>query len=349
VLQLGLAAGFVRQGGLMGVQARSVVLAHVTDAHVAPRGKRGAALKDLSLAIFDDLVEQVAERFVDCTLFGGDNIENNGNGEEDLEAFAASVRKLDRFVCTVGNHEAEAPLAGFVTKERFAAVMTGHGITRERLSFSESIGGNVRLIGIDTTLVGTSGGYVSPTVMRFLASELNRAEEEHIVVLGHHLLHRSWEPHSLQSWDKDYLVGNRDAVTALLASHPRVRAYLCGHHHASRIQRIASRGSSGGFYHILTASPVAYPHSGRILRFEEDGIHVETLAPRIPNLMEDGREAILTGRKAERFGALGSQRTFLQYIAGRTSDNEIVLPYEHAPVSILPVHAGAGERRRAAL
>lgn len=332
----------------MGIaEARGVALAHITDAHVAPSGRRSAALKDRSLEIFADLVEQVSERGVDCSLFGGDNIDNHGDGDRDLEAFIDTASRLDRWVCVVGNHEAEAPLLGQISKERFAARAQGHGIGRDRLSFSESIG-NLRLIGIDTTLVGTAGGYVSPKMMRFLASELANANEEHIVVLGHHLLYRSWEPHYLQAWDKDYLVANREAVITLLASYPRVRAYLCGHHHASRIQRVASRGQSGGFYHILTASPVSFPHAGRILRFERDGIHVESIRPRAAGILEEGREAVMTGRKAQRYGALGSQRTFLQYVAGRGVDNDVVLPYAHGPVSILPRSVEV-ERRQAAI
>src|SRR5438105_3648364 len=136
----------------MGVaEGRTVVLAHVTDAHVAPKGRRNAALKDKSLPIFQDLVDQIVERNVDCTLFGGDNIDNHGNGEEDLEAFVESASRLDRYVCIVGNHEAETPLPGTVSKDRFAQALSGHGITRERLYFSEAVE-SVRLIGIDTTL-----------------------------------------------------------------------------------------------------------------------------------------------------------------------------------------------------
>jgi 3',5'-cyclic AMP phosphodiesterase CpdA len=310
-------------------------------------GKRNAALKDQSVAIFEDLVDQIRARRADLTLFGGDNIDNHGHGEDDLKAFLRIAEQLDEWVCIVGNHEAEAPLPGQISKESFAEAVAGHGIRPGQLCFSNAID-NVRVIGIDTTLVGTSGGYVSPAMMRYLASELNRAEEEHIVVLGHHLLYRAWEPHSLQSWDKDYLVGNRDALIALLASHPRVRAYLCGHHHASRIQRIAARGSSGGFYHILTASPVSFPHTARVLSFERDGIHVATLRPRIDGLIEEGRAAILTGRKAQRYGSLGARRSFLQYVAGRTNDNDIVLPYEHAPVSVKP-ELLRSERRQATL
>lgn len=334
----------------MGVgEVKNVLLAHITDAHVAVRGRRGATLKDQSLPIFEDIVGQVQAAGADLTLFGGDNIDNNGTGEADLDAFVQVAGQLPDYVCIVGNHEAEAPLPGQVSKDRFAARVEGHGIAPGQLSFSKSAG-NVRVIGIDTTLVGTSGGYVSPATMRFLAAELNRAEEEHIVILGHHLLHRAWEPHFLQAWDKDYLVANREAVIALLASHPRVHAYLCGHHHASRIQRIASRGNAGGFYHILTASPVSYPHSARLLKFSERGIQVTSVRPRNAELIEEGKAAILTGRKAQRFGALGSRRSFLHYLAGRASDNDIMLPYEHAPVSAIPHAAGAdAERLQAAI
>lgn len=322
---------------------RGVVLAHVTDAHVTRHGRRTAALKDESVAIFEDLVDQLRERRADVTLFGGDNIDNRGDGERDLDAFLAVAGDLERWLCTVGNHEAVAPRPGHIGKLEFAARVAGHGLTRERLAFSEAVG-DVRMIGIDTTLVGTAGGFVSPAMMTFLATELRRAEEAHIVVLGHHLLHRSWEPLNFHAWDKEYLVANREAVTALLASEPRVRAYLCGHHHASRIQRIAARGQSGGFYHILTSSPVSYPCSARLLRFEATGIHVEAIRPRRPELIEAARAAVMTGRKAQRYEALGAERSFLQYVGGRNSDNEIVLPYDRAPASTLARPADTDRR-----
>lgn len=314
------------------VVARDVTLAHITDAHVAPRGRPTATLKHLSVPVMEDLVDQVAALGADCTLFGGDNIDNRVDGREDLETFAAMAERLPRFLCTVGNHEAGSRKLGRVTKMDFAERLAGRGIEPGRFNFSEAVG-NVRVIGIDTTLEGTAGGHVSPRTMEFLAAELRRAEEDHVVVLGHHLLHRAWEPHFLQSWDDEYLVANRHDVIALLASCSKVRAYLCGHHHASRIQRIAARGHSGGFYHVLTSSPVAFPHRARLLRFAADGIHVSSLVPRIPGLVEEGRAAVLTGRKARRYAILGTRRDFLHYVSGRTSDNDVVLPYDQAPKS----------------
>lgn len=333
----------------MSSESRGVVLAHVTDAHVTRSGRRTAALKDEAVTIFEDVVDQLREKNVELTLFGGDNIDNRGDGERDLDAFFAVARDLERFVCVHGNHEAVAGRPGYVSKHEFAARMTGHGLAKDRFVFSEAAG-DVRVIGIDTTLIGSPGGFVAPSTMSFLAQELRRAEEAHIVVLGHHLLHRSWEPLTYHAWDKEYLVANRDAVTALLASQPRVRAYLCGHHHASRIQRIAARGQSGGFYQILTSSPVSYPHSARLLRFERDALHVEAIRPRRPELIDAGREAVKSGRKSQRFESLGSERSFLQYVAGRTSDNEVVLPYDRAPTSTVSSRPTAdSDRRRDAL
>jgi 3',5'-cyclic AMP phosphodiesterase CpdA len=315
-----------------GPQRRVTSLAHITDAHVAPRGRRTAALKDRSVEILDDLIDQILPSGVDAALFGGDNIENDGDGDNDLRAFLSAADRFDRWVAIVGNHEAESPIpgSGRISKEQFAERVAGHGIGPGRLCFSEAIH-NVRLIGIDTTLIGTQGGYVTEATMSFLARELRNADEEHVVVLGHHLLAAPWAPYRLDTWDADYLVKNREAVISLLATCPKVRAYLCGHHHASRIHRIAGRGQSRGFYHILTPSTVSYPHGARVLRFYEDHLEIETVRPRLTGVMEEGLQAVLGGRKARRFGKLGAVRSFSDYVGGRATDNDCILPYDAAP------------------
>lgn len=304
-------------------------IAHITDAHVALHGRPTATLKHRSCAVLADLVDQCRERGVDFTLFGGDNIDNRGHGEADLEAFLELAGRLDGWACILGNHE--APRSGGVSKERCSWAFGGHGVSPGRSSFSVGLG-LVRLIGIDTVLTGTPGGYVSPATMRFLAEEIRAAPEPHVVVMGHHPLYRVWEPLQLESWDREYLVANRRDVIALLSSAPRVRAYLCGHHHASRIQRIGGRVKSTGFYHILTASPVAYPHQARAITFDADGIWIEPMTPRIPGLIEEGAAAVLTGRKAQRYGLLNAGRPFLEYLSGREKDNRVFLPY-HLPTT----------------
>jgi 3',5'-cyclic AMP phosphodiesterase CpdA len=331
-----------------GRQQTGTVIAHITDTHVSPNGRRTAVLKDKSVEIVDDLISQLIDLGVEAALFGGDNIDNQGDGERDLDAFVDLASRFDRWLCIAGNHEAVNVQKGgtLVSKERFAARVEGHGIGLGRYSFSDVVG-DVRVIGIDTTLTGTPGGYVSPRTMDFLARELRMAEEEHIVVLGHHLLAAPWAPYRLDVWDSEYLVYNRDAVISLLSTCPRVRAYLCGHHHASRIHRIAGRGDSSGFYHILTPSPVAYPHAARLISFEKDALIVQSVRPRIEGVIEAGLEAVKGGRKAQRFGTLGSARSFHDYVAGRASDNDAILPYDAKPMTLRPQNGG--ERRTSVL
>ncbi|MBI4818975.1 MAG: metallophosphoesterase [Deltaproteobacteria bacterium] len=306
-------------------EAALTILAHITDAHVAPRGRRNAVLKDRSVEILADVIDQVRESGAHATLFGGDNIDNRGDGARDIEEFTRLAHGGPDWLCVVGNHEA-ADGHGFLGKDEFARRVSGHGIRPGRFHFSEGIG-DVRVLGIDTTLVGSHGGHVSDETLAFLARELHATTEPHVVVLGHHLLAAPWAPYRFDPWSNEYLVSNRDAVIGLLASFSRVRAYLCGHHHASRIQRIAGRGEGGGFWHVLTASPVAYPHSSRLLRFESDAMIVTSLRPRLDRVTEEGLAAVMSGRKARRYSSLGSSRSFLDYVAGSPQDNDVILPF----------------------
>ncbi len=309
---------------------RPRILAHITDAHVAPHGRSTTVLKERSVALLDDLVDQLLERGVDCVMFGGDNIDNRGHGEADLDAFMKIAERLPDWVCILGNHEVAHKKVGRLSAKDFAARVDGHGIGPRKPDFVHSVG-NVRIVGIDTTLLGSPGGYVSPPTMEFLQRALHEGDEEHVVVLGHHLLHPAWEPLRLESWDKEYLISNREHVAALLGSCGRLRAYLCGHHHAPSIRRIQSRGFSGGFYQVLSGSPSAFPHRVRVMTFHESGIEVESLRPRLDGLIDQGQEAVLLGRKAKRFATMGASGEFLNYVGGRPSDNDVFLPYDQAP------------------
>ena len=304
-----------------------VRLAHITDAHVTLEGSRTATLKDLSVPVFTDLVSQARERGVDLSLFGGDNIDNHRPELDDLGVFLQIAKNGTPFAAVLGNHEARLR-RGCLSKHRITEALALTGSPHPDYCFSRAVK-NVRVIGIDSTLVGSVGGYFSDSVMRFLARELRAAEEDHIVVLGHHLIERAWAPHWLDSWDREYLVSNREEVISLLATNPRVRAYLCGHHHASRICRVASRGRSGGFYQIVTSSPVAFPHTARLIEVCADGLRIAPLVPRVARLHAEGKKAVLTGRKAQRYRVFGDEEAFLGYLAGNERDNDVFLPHHH--------------------
>lgn len=301
----------------MGNRTDSFSIAHITDAHVAPFGKANATLKHLSLAIFEDLVEQCRER-ADLVLFGGDNIDNRGHGEADLEAFMDLASRLDTWRVIPGNHE--APREGVMTKDRFVWAVSGHGPRPGQTDWSEGFG-SVRVIGLDTVRVGRPGGWVSKGTLKFLAKEVRQAPEPHVIVLGHHPIVRPWAPHRLAVWDEEYLVANHDAVRRVLTGSAKVRAYLCGHHHACRVQSVG-RPPETGFHQLMTAAPVSFPHAARILHVRDDGIAYEPLMPRLEGLRDMGARAVQTGRKAARYPQLGAPRPFLAYLEGKATDRE---------------------------
>ena len=305
--------------------SEAIQIAHVTDAHATVSGRPTTVLKHRSAEILEDVVEQIRQRAPDCVLFGGDNIDNRGSGELDLEAFADLTTDLRRWLCVPGNHEASVAKPGRITKAQFQRRFASNGIGPDAPGFVHTIG-DVRVIGLDTTLVGAPGGLVPPDGLAFLRDALKAATERHILVLGHHLLVPCWAPYPFEKWTQDYLIQNAQEVLALLADHPRVRAYLCGHHHAHKITPVTQAGRFS-FHQVMTGSPVAFPHAARVLTFEAEGLRIETLRPRDPSIVDEGRQAVLKGRKAVRFAELGASDQFLGYLEGSLTDNDVVLSY----------------------
>ena len=239
------------------------------------------------------------------------------------------MARVPEWRCVPGNHEATGPKPGRITKPQFQREVGDRGVPPDAPGFSCRVG-DVRLIGLDTTLVGAAGGLVPPDGIAFLAEALRDASEPHIVVLGHHLLVPCWAPYRFDTWSQDYLIRNNREVATLLSAHPRVRAYLCGHHHAHRITPVSGYGDAP-FYQVLTGSPVAFPHTARVLTFHADGLEVETIRPRTADIVDEGRQAVLLGRKAARFAELGASDAFLGYLEGSAADNDILLPYDLRP------------------
>lgn len=314
----------------------SVKIAHITDVHISAEGRRTAVLKDRAAEILTDVLAQINEHEVDLTVFGGDNIDNRDGGRADLDLFLETTSHLDNWRCILGNHEAKGESNKYpsaLTQEAFLQAVAGHGIGPGQTSFSESLG-NVRLIALNTTVPGHHGGKVDNETFEFLKTELANASEEHIIIFGHHLLTQTWAPAHIEIWDQEYLIENAREVRELLLSYPNVRAYLCGHHHASHISFVAGNERENGFYHILTPSLSAFPHGARILTVTDESLIVETVEPRLEGLLEEGWSAVLGGRKIQRFETLNHPRSFKEYVGGSESDRNVCLPIERKPSSV---------------
>ena len=89
--------------------------------------------------------------------------------------------------------------------------------------------GEVRLIGLDTTIEGRHDGELCATRLEWLDAELTAAPEQPTVIAMHH------PPFETGIWwmDAGALRTGGDAMQAVVGRHPQVRRVLCGHHHRS--------------------------------------------------------------------------------------------------------------------
>jgi hypothetical protein len=146
--------------------------------------------------------------------------------------------------------------------EILAALRDAHGVSPRAaapggplLDYHFDIGQQLRVIVLDLVRRGGgSGGIVQPGQLDWLARELAAAGERWLIVASHQPLASS---------------AGGDALLALLDSHPRTLAALCGHTHRNQIVPRASAG--GGYWLISTASLIDFPQQARALRIRQAG------------------------------------------------------------------------------
>jgi hypothetical protein len=131
--------------------------------------------------------------------------------------------------------------------------------TRSSLDYAADVGGDLRLIVLDLARRGGgSGGLVRPDQPGWLASRLDEAGAQHVIVVSHQPLAGS---------------EGGEALLALLDDHPRVIAALAGHTHRNSIE------PRGHYWLINTASLIDYPQQARalrILRTAGGGVAIQT-------------------------------------------------------------------------
>jgi hypothetical protein len=123
----------------------------------------------------------------------------------------------------------------------------------ERLDYSVDIGERLRVIVLDLARRDAgSDGLVTQATLDFLASELARAGERHLIVACHQPLE---------------LTMGGGAVFTMLDADPRVIAVMAGHTHRNEIR--PRRAPAGGYWLVTTASVVDFPQQWRALRLVE--------------------------------------------------------------------------------
>ncbi|MCS6781737.1 MAG: 3',5'-cyclic-AMP phosphodiesterase [Gloeomargarita sp. SKYBB_i_bin120] len=163
------------------------------------------------------VVAQVVVYDPDLVLLTGDLSQ-----DESDASYERLVAALQLLSCPIywlaGNHDAANPLERILT--------TGGLCPDKRFQ-----AGGWYFALLDSTLPGEVGGFLSPTVLAELATDLAQHPEPTLIAL-HHPLFPVGSP-----WLDDSRVRNPEALWSVLDAHPQVRVVLCGHVHQEHTWR----------------------------------------------------------------------------------------------------------------
>jgi len=202
---------------------KPVLLAQLSDLHLGAdwEGVDPAPRLEQTIAAVRALPNPVDAVVVtgDLTADGGE--EDSLHARRLLDAFEVPVHVL------AGNHDLRASL-------RRAFELPGEG--DEPIDYSVEVG-ELRLVVLDSTVPGEDRGALSAEQLRWLDEELGKAPERPTLLAMHHPPLAT----GLPEWDEINLVApEREALAAVVARHPQLRAIVGGHLH-----RIAAAALAG--------------------------------------------------------------------------------------------------------
>lgn len=203
--------------------ARPFLLAQLSDLHIGATGEEADPLARL-----DAVVEAVLAlpNPVDAVLVSGDL-----SDDASEESYRLARSALDRFECPVhvlpGNHDDRARL-----REAFGLPGTG----AQPINYSAETG-PLRLILLDSNVPGQDPGRFGPRDLAWLDETLGEEPERPTLLALHHTPLST----GLPGWDAINLdPAEIEALGAVVARHPQLRAIVGGHLH-----RIATASLAG--------------------------------------------------------------------------------------------------------
>ncbi|WP_168203448.1 metallophosphoesterase family protein [Oceanispirochaeta crateris] len=212
---------------------------------------------------------------------------------------------------TTGNHDINNPRAfrivgsgtesvPSVTPEEFREIYEDFGFNEAllndptSLSYLVALEDDVLLLSLDSSYYqdnyhwgySVARGGFNPEQYDFVLEALKRAEGKRVIMMSHHNLLRHYEIGLDLS---NFMVNDENRMLNLLMDHG-VKIGLSGHIHKSDIKEYL-RGDNS-FYGLTTGSLQIYPHSYRLIGWDDEELYISTADLR-DNMLRDGQQAIL--------------------------------------------------------
>jgi len=211
----------------MGSAGKPFLIAQVSDLHIKAGGRLSYRVVDTAEMLRACIAHMLAQpQCPDVVVFTGDLVDFGR--PEEYAVLRELIAPLTMPVYLIpGNHDERTAL-----REAFPA----HSYLRQTSEFvNYAIEDHpVRIIGLDTTVPGESGGFACPERMAWLDAKLAEQPDKATVVLMHHPPFHTFIGHM----DRQGLEGS-DALAAVIRKHPQVERLLCGHLHRPIMARFA--------------------------------------------------------------------------------------------------------------
>lgn len=194
-----------------------MLIAHLSDSHLRPRGVLYAGLVD-SNAMFEAAVAVVnaLEPQPDLVVFTGDLVD-----EGTAEEYADARRLLDGLDAPVlvmpGNHD---------EREAFRHAFRDHAYLPAEGPLHFAVDGAVRIVGLDVTVPGDHHGLVDEAAADWLDRTLEQAPERPTVLLMHQPPIECGVPYL-----DPYRCFGAERLAEIVSRHAQVERVLCGHVH----------------------------------------------------------------------------------------------------------------------
>jgi 3',5'-cyclic AMP phosphodiesterase CpdA len=211
----------------------------VADPHINfPDTKNAIRLAKDSIKIFQDTMGEIEKAKTDIVVFVGDVMEARDYGMPHLELVYGLMSKISmHWLILMGNHDSRyRSTLDEYEKRDFAKKFKGHGPDGKVAYWRYDVPGKkITFVGLDTSLVGTSGGSIDNAQKKWLENTLDAlAPDRMVIIFMHHPAVIFDDIISRNEGLHVYFIDNHQEMRVLFEQYKMIKAVISGHTHVCR-------------------------------------------------------------------------------------------------------------------